>query len=473
MQTEAVFENIAERIVSEIEKAQNSIFIAVAWFTNRNIFNVLKQKAKEGCQINLMYSADHINENSSIDFDLLKTKNSDVFPIGDGDHDLMHNKFCVIDQCTVITGSYNWSNKAESNHENVTVTYGVTSLAEQFISEFSNIRQRYYPESVAPKKEFLLSKIIKRLEILKNYVLLEDIEELKRCSSKLKEYDFNSNLDEIIDLIEKEDFGYAINKIESFISKNQQLSIWTYPEIAALKLEIKNIENQINAFGNEKIELEKILAGFQHRHSIELGEIILDILKLRSIKFKDEKEKFEEAKRDEEEYQGQFAAEKYKEIKELSVEQKKELKRKFRKATTLCHPDIFSNEPIEVQKQAESIFKELNEANAKNDLARVTEILENLEKGILSTAKGDSISDKEILRATINRLKLKLKQLENEILNIKQSDTFKTVSSIEDWDVYFEQTKEKLQLELEELTKEIETAGNNMESNLSESGGPH
>lgn len=455
MQTEAVFENIAERIATEIGKAQNSIFIAVAWFTNRNIFNVLQRKAKEGCQINLMYSADHINENSSIDFDLLKTKNSNVFPIGDGDHDLMHNKFCVIDHCTVITGSYNWSNKAESNHENITITNGVTTLAEQFVSEFNKIKQRYYPESETQRTDFPLSKIIKRLEIIKNFVILEEIDEISRSASKLEQYIFNSDINEIIALIQMEDFGDAIHKIENFINKNQQLSIWSDPEIAALKLEIKNIENQINAFDNEKTELEKILADFQHQHSIELGEIILEILKLRRIKFKDDKEKFEEAKRDEEEYQGQFEAEKEKDIQDLNEEQKKELKKKFRKATTLCHPDKFSNEPIEVQKQAEEIFKELNEANAKNDLARVTEILENLEKGILKAEKGDSISDKEILRATINRLKAKLKNIEFEILNIKQSDTFKTVSSIEDWDIYFEQTKEKLKSELEELKKEL------------------
>lgn len=453
MQTEAVFENIAERIVSEIDKAQNSIFIAVAWFTNRNIFNVLQQKTKEGCQINLMYSADHINENSSIDFDLLKTKNSNVFPIGDGDHDLMHNKFCIIDHCTVITGSYNWSNKAESNHENITITDGATTLAEQFVSEFNKIKQRYYPESETQKTEFPLSKIIKRLEIIKNFVILEEIDEISRSASKLEQYIFNSDIDEIIDLIQKEDFGDAINKIESFINKNQQLSIWSDPEIAALKLEIKNIENQINAFDNEKIELEKILADFQHQHSIELGEIILDILKLRSIRCKNDKEKFEEAKRDEEEYQGQFEAEK--EIIDLSDEQKKELKKKYRKATMFCHPDKFSNEPIEVQKQAEAIFKDLNEANAKNDLAKVIAILENLEKGILKTEKGDIISDKEILRFTINSLKLKLEQLEFEILNIKQSDTFKTVTSIEDWNLYFEQTKEKLKSELEKLKKEL------------------
>ncbi len=455
MQTEAVFENIAERISSEIDQAQNSIFIAVEWFTNKSIFDRLKLKANEGCRINLMYSADHINENSGIDFNALNTQNSAVHPIGNGNFDLMHNKFCVIDNCTVITGSYNWSNKAESNHENITVTYDVKSLAEQFIAEFNNIKIQYFPESELIKAEFPLSKIIKRLEIIKNFVLLEAIDEIQRTALKLKEYDFDSHLNEIISLIEQENFGDAINRIENFIVKNQALSIWSDPEIAALKLEIKNVENQINAFDNEKIELEKMLSDFQNRHSVELGEIILDILKLRSIKFKDDKEKFEEAKSDEEEYQSQHDAQKEKDIRILDEDEKKELKKKYRKATTLCHPDKFSNEPMKVRKQAEEIFKELNEANSRNDLAKVISILENLAKGILKSEKGDSISDKEILRATINRLKIKLNNLESEILDIKQSDTFQTVSTIEDWDIYFNQTKEKLQMELEELRSEL------------------
>lgn len=36
----------------------------------------------------------------------------------------MHNKFCVIDNQVVITGSYNWSDNAEfKNDENVTVEH--------------------------------------------------------------------------------------------------------------------------------------------------------------------------------------------------------------------------------------------------------------------------------------------------------------------------------------------------------------
>lgn len=456
MQTEAVFDNIAERIVKEVSQAQRSIHIAVAWFTNRNIFNALVQKAQKGCQVQIMFSGDPINDNSSIDYDLLNTESSNIFRIGDGDRELMHNKFCVIDHCTVLTGSYNWSYKAEYNFENIVVTYDDTALAEQYLFEFNKIKQRYYPESQEKdeqQKEFPLHKIIKRLEILKNFVHLEEIDELDRGTNKLKEYTFNKDIERIIHFIENEDYGDAVNKIENFITSHQQIAVWNDAAISALKLGIKNLENQINAFDNERIEIKKVLADFQHRHSIELGKIILKILNLRKQKFKDYKKKFEEAKRDQEEYEGQLEEEKEKELFELSDNKKRELKKKFRKATTLCHPDRFTNETPEIQKQAESIFKELNEANAKNQLDMVSEILQNLEQGNLSSKKGNSISDKEILRATIERLKGRLKSLKTEIIHIKQSETYQTINAIEDWDSYFSQKKEQLQLELESLQK--------------------
>jgi hypothetical protein len=456
MQTEAIFENIAERIQEEISKAQKSIFIAVAWFTNKNLFNELLIKARNGCTVSLIISNDDINLNSKIDFDQLLTAKSKVYKIGNGDTELMHNKFCVIDYSTVITGSYNWSYKAENNFENVIITSNDTTLAEQFIAEFNNIRRQYYPDVVNEEIVFPLNKIIKRLEILNNYILLEDIEELNKETSKLKEYDFNSDLQDIIDDVRKEEFASAISKIQSFISKNQQLSIWTDPEIAALKLEIKNLENQLVGFDNERIELEKLLSEFHHRHAIELGEIILDILKLRKLKFKEDKTKYEEAENDEKQYREQVEVEKNKEIFSLTPEQENELKKKYRKAALLCHPDKFANEPIEIQKQAQEIINELFAAREKKDIERVNEILANLEKGILSTSKGDKILDKDKLRATVNRLRVKVKILETEIITIKESDTFQTISSIEDWDEYFNLTKEKLQRELEELRLEIE-----------------
>ena len=51
MQTEAIFENIAKRIIEEIQTAKNSIFIAVAWFTNRSIYEQLLLIASNICKV--------------------------------------------------------------------------------------------------------------------------------------------------------------------------------------------------------------------------------------------------------------------------------------------------------------------------------------------------------------------------------------------------------------------------------------
>ena len=60
-------------------------------------------------------------------------------------------------------------------------------------------------------------------------------------------------------------------------------------------------------------------------------------------------------------------------------------------------------------------------------------------------------SPKDILRFTIDRLKTRLREIESEIKTIKESDTFQTITNIEDWDDYFNKTKEELKIELEEL----------------------
>jgi hypothetical protein len=40
MQTQAYFENIQQQLIIELEKAQQSIYIAVAWFTDGKLFGL-------------------------------------------------------------------------------------------------------------------------------------------------------------------------------------------------------------------------------------------------------------------------------------------------------------------------------------------------------------------------------------------------------------------------------------------------
>lgn len=451
MQTEAIFENIANRIIEEIENANHSIYIAVAWFTNKNIFDKLFEKANKNCKIQLIISNDEINNNSKINFELLQKTNCKVYKIGNGDTELMHNKFCVIDFNTVITGSYNWSYKAESNFENIVINSNDTSLANQFVSEFNQIVKKYYPNENKSEDFFPLDKIIKRLEIIKNLIILEDIEEINETAKKLKPFEFNEDINLLIQYLNQHAFSDAISIIQNFINNYQQITIWNDPEVASLKLEIKLLENQINAFDNEKIEIENILKDFQHRHTIELGEVILEVLRLRKIKYKNHK-KEAEAEDDFNNYSKQYNTEKEKKRFDLNNEEKKELKKNFRKATTLCHPDKVSEEQ---KAEAEQIFIELKKAYDEHDIEKVNQLLYDLENGKKFVSQSDSISEKENLKITLTKLKQKLKNIENEIISLKESDIFTTIKNITNWDNYFSETKTQLEEELQNLKIEL------------------
>lgn len=115
---EAHFQNIQNRILKALDEARVSIIIVMAWFTNETLFNKLVEKNKEGLDVKLAIYDDGINRRHGVDFSQL----SHIMIKKGQRGGLMHNKFCVIDNQVVITGSYNWSDNAEfKNDENVTV----------------------------------------------------------------------------------------------------------------------------------------------------------------------------------------------------------------------------------------------------------------------------------------------------------------------------------------------------------------
>lgn len=222
-------------------------------------------------------------------------------------------------------------------------------------------------------------------------------------------------------------------------------------EIEELKSELHNLETVHGELTNEQLELEKLLSEFQHRHTLELGEIILELLKLRKIKFKDDKVRYEETENDERQYREQVKVEKTKDVYELTEEQKTELKKKFREATLLCHPDKVSDEFKTI---AETIFIELKTAYELNDLSRVTDILNDLKKGGF-TPRSQTVSEKDLLITAITKLQRQVDLLRTQISEIRQSDTYTTIIDIDNWDEYFNRIKKDLQQELEDLRNEI------------------
>ena len=292
-----------------------------------------------------------------------------------------------------------------------------------------------------------LSKIIKRLEMIKSLISLEEEEEIGTHISKLEQLVSTAEIENIIVCLKEKLYSKAVIAIEVFINKHNSLSIYLDPEIDALKLEIKSLEAAINFLSDEKADLEKLIHEFGIRHNKELGELLIKILEYRKENAKGTPQQ-QEADEDYNTYRQEYEATKNEKVATLTDEELKELKDKYRKASKLCHPDVVSEEQKGI---ATKLFAELSAAYEKNDIKRVREILESLENGHFFISKSDAINEKKLLQTEVQKQRLRVQQLKEQLKAIKESDTFKTISSIDNWDNYFADAKHKLRLQLDEL----------------------
>lgn len=144
--TEVIFDNIEQRILNEIKEAHYAIFVSVAWFTNKKLFQALLEKAKNNCYVSIIIQLDEINSQCGVDYSQIQVGRSECFMISK-EAELLHDKFCVIDFRKVITGSYNWTYKAAHNSENILILND-PSVATQYITRFEQQKAKYTPSSV-------------------------------------------------------------------------------------------------------------------------------------------------------------------------------------------------------------------------------------------------------------------------------------------------------------------------------------
>ena len=135
------FKDIKKNLLSAIGEAEFIIYCAVAWITDFDIIDALISKSKEGVKIELV-----VNDDEAF---LSKKKNFlpfieaggklYLYPKGKG---LMHNKFCVIDLNTVITGSFNWTYSAATIHEeNIIIETNNIVMSKDFSRQFKKLKQ--------------------------------------------------------------------------------------------------------------------------------------------------------------------------------------------------------------------------------------------------------------------------------------------------------------------------------------------
>jgi phosphatidylserine/phosphatidylglycerophosphate/cardiolipin synthase-like enzyme len=138
IEQEVYFEDLQKQIIEQLQTAEYTIWIAVAWFTDSVLFGELIKKRKEGLNIQIIIIDDEINAKANIDFE----KYFETYRIKPDGYfkNILHHKFCIIDFKSVINGSYNWTKKAQYNKETLKIDTN-SELAEKFAKEFMKIKK--------------------------------------------------------------------------------------------------------------------------------------------------------------------------------------------------------------------------------------------------------------------------------------------------------------------------------------------
>ena len=262
---EVHFENLRNIIIKELEESTRDIKIAVAWFTDKKIINILEAKISQGISVEIIIYNDRINKKEY--FEKLFYNKAKIYL---SKSKLMHNKFCIIDYKTVLNGSYNWTNNAESNHENIQVTKD-SKIVEKFLDQFENLKEQL------PTIDNFFKYSPKQLDLFLKY-----FEEYKnKQKRKLKNFPYIVNFDSEM----LSGFIYKSNQ-RQYIIKDKEEEDNIFWIVFVLKSEFKHNRKKINDYANKTFKYPKSF--FYKIFDIEFIDDNFAILKKQKHKVEDD-----------------------------------------------------------------------------------------------------------------------------------------------------------------------------------------
>ena len=129
--------SVGKFVIDALRSAKERLTIALYGFDNMELGDELIQLAKKGVVVKLKVdTARSKNKKIVALIDRLKAGGVEVQTVAPNGRN--HNKFAVIDGKRVLTGSYNWTLKAEGNWENL-LMLDCPELAKAYESEWERI----------------------------------------------------------------------------------------------------------------------------------------------------------------------------------------------------------------------------------------------------------------------------------------------------------------------------------------------
>ena len=141
-------DDIAGLIAQHIAKSRHSVQVQAYLFTDRRLANALLAARKRGVEVEIVGDAAQHEAGGLPWLGPLERAGARVFL--DASHAASHNKIVIVDgasaAATVITGSYNFTQAAQSrNAENVVVISGNRGITDRFVGNFEYHRGESIP----------------------------------------------------------------------------------------------------------------------------------------------------------------------------------------------------------------------------------------------------------------------------------------------------------------------------------------
>ncbi len=300
----------------------------------------------------------------------------------------------------------------------------------------------------------------KNLITLKNLIELKDDETLQVMIKNLRKTSDAKSLAYLLKAVENNRYDDALLIIEDYLRQNRQVAIVYNPAVSALKVELHFQDAELNLFRTDRDEIGKMIHNFQTKYHYRLGKLLDRLLFLRKEKLAIQalihprlKAKLAEAIREYEDYHDMHNSPIKGIMYNLPDHEKRELKRLYRKACLICHPDHVAEEQ---QEKAQAMFAELHEAYTCNDIRKVRLIAELLEKTGDFEMRFEKLDDADVLRLQIEKVMMQIAEIKEEIKELKGSGAYQTIEGItESWDDYFHRVGETFRGQIQDIEKWI------------------
>jgi phosphatidylserine/phosphatidylglycerophosphate/cardiolipin synthase-like enzyme len=138
-------DGVAKYVLQRLASAKRSIHFMTFSYTSSAIADAMVAQAQAGLPVHGVFERQNAGGTGSA-FSQLRHGGVDV--LEDGNCYILHHKVIVIDERTVITGSYNFTNSAEKDNDENLVIVDDPNLARTYLEEF----QRVYAQAQAPAR---------------------------------------------------------------------------------------------------------------------------------------------------------------------------------------------------------------------------------------------------------------------------------------------------------------------------------